>query len=848
MLSEQLARLNQVFFDVHLKIKRLLQERTNALSASSKGSSVRLPKLSVPTFDGNVINWRSFWEQFTISVHDRTELSQSEKLAYLKHAVKDGSAKQVVEGLSGSGDHYKEAIDCLCTRYNRPRLLHQAHVQAIVDAPSLRDGSGQELRCLHDTANQHLRALRAMDCEPPGRFITSLLELKLDPTTMFEWQKCSQEATGVPHFTVLLEFVNLRAQASESSVLESTKKHRAEVQQHKHSFSSCPITSMTAAVDEYCVACKTSKHPLYGCPKFKALPHDRMMVLLKSNRVCHNCLKPGHFIKECTSTHRCRKCQRPHHTLLHVEVQSERRATTDTAPVASLTSSVVDPVQSHVAQISSKSRQLLLMTCRVLVMTPDGRTMQVRALLDSASSASFVSNRLVQQLCLPRHHRQAQIVGVGGLTHQRLGQSVVRFSVAPLFALQIEAFVLPTVTSDLPLHSVPFDYNWYHLSGIRLADPDFGTPGNIDLLLGADVFSDIVLHGRRSGPSGSPAAFETRFGWVLTVAVDCKRGQSLVVSNHASVLSTDDLLRKFWETEELSTGQPALSADEGLVVSYFEKSHRRDEAGRFIVPLPRRTEPDPLGESRSLAVRSFISLELSLKSKGRFREVRDVMEEYFEQGHAKSVPEADLDKPCKDVFYLPMHAVIKKSSTTTKVRAIFDASAKSSTGVSLNDQLMVGPTVHSSLIDVLLRFRNHRIALTTDVSRMYRAILLPSDERDLHRFVWRRQPSEPLKDYRMTRVTFGVASSSFAVNMSVKQKAVNHASKFPLAAAAVCTSFYVDDGLIGADSLGEAIELQEQLQALFALGSSLLRKWKASDPEVLRHLPPDLLDCHGSPH
>ena len=222
------------------------------------------------------------------------------------------------------------------------------------------------------------------------------------------------------------------------------------------------------------------------------------------------------------------------------------------------------------------------------------------------------------------------------------------------------------------------------------------------------------------------------------------------------------------------------------------------------------------------------------------------MEEYFEQGHAESVPEADLDKPCKDVLYLPMHAVMKKSSTTTKVRAVFDASAKSSTGVSLNDQLMVGPTVHSSLIDVLLRFRNHRIALTTDVSRMYHAILLPSDERDLYHFVWRRQPSEPLKDYRMTRVTYGVASSSFAANMSVKQNAVDHTSKFPLAAATVCTSFYVDDGLIGADSLGEAIELQEQLQALFALGGFLLRKWKASDPDVLRHLPPDLLDSHLS--
>jgi hypothetical protein len=62
---------------------------------------------------------------------------------------------------------------------------------------------------------------------------------------------------------------------------------------------------------------------------------------------------------------------------------------------------------------------------------------------------------------------------------------------------------------------------------------------------------------------------------------------------------------------------------------------------------------------------------------------------------------------------MPMHVVQKTSSTTTKVRAVF---------VSLNDTLMVGPTLHSYLIHVLMRFQMHRIALTTDVSRMYRAV------------------------------------------------------------------------------------------------------------------------------
>ena len=161
-----------------------------------------------------------------------------------------------------------------------------------------------------------------------------------------------------------------------------------------------------------------------------------------------------------------------------------------------------------------------------------------------------------------------------------------------------------------------------------------------------------------------------------------------------------------------------------------------------------------------------------------------------------------------------MHAVCKEESTTTKLRVVFDESAKSSTGISLNDSLLVGPTIHPPLIDVLLRFRTHRVALTTDLGKMYRAVELTPADRNLHRFVWRNNPKDPLLVYRMTRVTFGVSASSFAANMAVKQNAVDYAMEYPLAAKCVDTSFCVDDVLTGADSVQEATELQRQLQAL----------------------------------
>lgn len=137
-------------------------------------------------------------------------------------------------------------------------------------------------------------------------------------------------------------------------------------------------------------------------------------------------------------------------------------------------------------------------------------------------------------------------------------------------------------------------------------------------------------------------------------------------------------------------------------MNQFKKTHQRARDGCFIVPLPRRSDTKSLGESRSQAVRRFTALEHSLQKKDQHKQFHSVLKEYLDLGQAERVPIEDLGKPQSDVFYLPMHIIYKTCSTTTKVRAVFDASAKSTTGVSLNDCLLVGPTVHSPLIDVLL--------------------------------------------------------------------------------------------------------------------------------------------------
>ena len=107
------------------------------------------------------------------------------------------------------------------------------------------------------------------------------------------------------------------------------------------------------------------------------------------------------------------------------------------------------------------------------------------------------------------------------------------------------AVVVPKVTADLQFSPFPLHPGWYHLSD--LADPGFRQPGRIDLLLAIDVFVAVLFHGRRSGPPGTPVAFETCFGWVLAGSTEAVSPIKQFATHHVSCLTGDNILRKFWD-------------------------------------------------------------------------------------------------------------------------------------------------------------------------------------------------------------------------------------------------------------------------------------------------------------
>ena len=185
----------------------------------------------------------------------------------------------------------------------------------------------------------------------------------------------------------------------------------------------------------------------------------------------------------------------------------------------------------------------------------------------------------------------------------------------------------------------------------------------------------------------------------------------------AATTSSDDILKKFWETEEIAELSTALTPEEQSVFKHYKHNHVYLSTGQYQVSLPKKTDPPPMGESRSQAVRHFFSNEQSIIRKGSCKSFQAVVEEYLMLGHAEPVPAEDLTIPSDSVCYLPMHAVIKDSSSTTKLHVVLDASAKSTARHSLNDSLLVGPTLYPNLFDLLVRFRSYQVAVSSDIKR-----------------------------------------------------------------------------------------------------------------------------------
>ncbi|XP_074655513.1 uncharacterized protein LOC141909044 [Tubulanus polymorphus] len=243
-------------------------------------------------------------------------------------------------------------------------------------------------------------------------------------------------------------------------------------------------------------------------------------------------------------------------------------------------------------------------------------------------------------------------------------------------SVTVEAFLMERVTSMIPSENVNLEH-YSKLMNLPLADMCLQRPSEIDLLLDADVYTYLLPEDTDVKRFSGLCAQKTIFGYVLIGEVSNVDSEvASVCSHYASVettTSTDYLLKCFWEIENIPS-TAALSQEEKICENHFEETTVRNSDGRYTVSLPFR-DGTTLGESRTQAVNRQKALERRLDYNPQLKqEYCKTVTEYIELGHAELVNNV-LKDSC-DVYYLPHHCVLKESSTTTKLRVVFDASAK----------------------------------------------------------------------------------------------------------------------------------------------------------------------------
>lgn len=819
-----------------------------------------LPR-AIPTFDGRYENWEKFKIMFRDAV-DRTNEAPRIKLYHLEKALV-GDAAGVIDVKTISDGNYEHAWQLLEERFEDKRRMVDIHIAGLLGVKKLPKEDFVELRSLVETVSGHVENLKFLNQQFSGvseLIVVHMIARALDATTKKLWESTIKRGE-LPTYENTIQFLKDRVSVLERchGSNEESRPQRATVKPPFGKYATPKANAATAsAADPRCDVCNEA-HPTFKCSAFNSLTVSDRLSKVKEKNLCFNCLRRGHSVKNCPSKKSCSRCNRRHHTVLHLESSASSSKPSDEANEAKCLPTKSNPAigvpGSSKAAVSSvkpenhpsvtaaysnnpmnPASQVVLLTALVNVLDHRQRPRVCKALLDCGSQVSFVSQSLVTSLGINVEEVGIPITGIGGVRSTIRQKCTVNIhSRCSDFSFALNCLISPKITGHVPSIKIDLE-NWELPQGLKLADPSFHEPSQVDLLIGMDWFYDIMKPGCLKMNDNLPSLHDSQLGWLVGGKLFENPSSSLAIHSCAvRVDPVEDLVQKFWEVESVSP-EIVPSSEEEQCEAQFAATYRRDDSGRFIVHLPLKDNASQLSDSRSMALRRFYMLESKLQRHPDLKvQYHAFIDEYEELGHCREVKECN-DPPGLLKWYLPHHAVLRPSNTTTKCRVVFDASAKVS-GLSLNDAMMTGPTVQSDLLSIILQFRKYRYVLSADVAKMYRQMLVDPDFTPLLRIFWRKSPQDPLRVLELTTVTYGTAAAPFLATRALLQLARDERKRFPLAAVVVEKNFYIDDALFGSDDFQEACELRDQLIDLLQSGGMHLHKWSSNDDRLLSSIP-----------
>ncbi|XP_018368314.1 PREDICTED: uncharacterized protein LOC108764525 [Trachymyrmex cornetzi] len=689
---------------------------------------------------------------------------------------------------------------------------------------------------------QYLSAYSVIKLEQPvehwNTILIHILVPKLDKITKREWKLKGTKMNRFPKLNEFIEFLNAR-----SEFLESLSHTGGNV----NSVSSANKTNKSVACacvsdeDSRCLICQ-GQHKVGDCNIFCKWPPSKGFTEVKGKRLCIKCLKEYHG-RNCKVSG-CKTCKGYHNTLLHVENWNPSKAAVEENVSGSAGSTKTVADKQTIAAITQTStttvthcatkgpEQVILSTAIIYIKDKFDAWHECRALLDSGSQSNFMTCKLSDQLQLSKHRASITIAGINE-TLLKVGQQVTATirSCHNAFQVTLLFLTINRITEKLPLNCISTEEVKIP-DGVTLADPAFHTPAEVDILLGASIFWDLLCIGQVRLSRHQPIFQKTQLGWIISGST--KVSEVAMVKTGYCGFSSEQMLsdqvQKFWQMEEIQSSHQ-LSPEETRCEEHYMSTVSRADDGKFVVQLPLKLDPSNLGASFDTAKKRLQAVERKLVRVSHLKEqYHEFMRAYLQLGHMSKVEEAEA--LTERAHYLPHHAVVKAESTTTKVRVVFDAFCPTTSGKSLNDLMMVGPTIQDELFCILLRLRQHKYAMSADITKMYRQIWLHESQRHLQWIMWRWAPDEPICIFQLNTVTYGTASAPYLAIRCLVETARQYQSENPAVSKVISQDFYVDDLLTGKDDADELVQLQIDIARILKLTEFKLRKWRSNLPEL----------------
>lgn len=453
-----------------------------------------------------------------------------------------------------------------------------------------------------------------------------------------------------------------------------------------------------------------------------------------------------------------------------------------------------------------------------------------------------MSEKLARILKLKRERFIMEISGV--IAKQLCESSRVNIRLYPWFAEQMGNGIF---TNFIVLKKLPeakhFNYEREipEFENILLADPQFNKSSTFHLLLGvefwAKIIRDHVIHS-----SVGLCAQNTTFGYVVFGSISLGNGSELskislnTAIDEQNTYVMNELLARFWELNDPIESK--YTAAEEKVERYFVETTTRDLEGRFVVRIPFKDNDEELGESRTIALKRFFQIERRLERDKELRKnYNKFMQEFIDLGHMRRA--TNCEKRANG-YYIPHHAVTKK------FRVVFDASCVTNNGKSLNDVQLAGPNLQENLAMVIMRFRLHRIVFATDVRKMFRQFKIHKDDLKFQKIIWRFDSNEPLSEYVILTVVYGMKASPFLAMRCMYELAKIYKKEYPMAARATELERYMDDYFSGADNEEQIVRLYNELREMLGHAGLELGKWKTNCPALIERINRDLVDYSES--